>query len=302
MILFGIDETSGYVITGVYDAQDLQNKVSEQALQMEPQLRPVFTVAEPEEKIVIAAEISECEILEKPCFYKGKGRLKGSCVRVGERDEPMTEYEVYSCEAFKRKLQDELTSVDRADLDDLDSALIQEYFIHLRQENPNLSHKSNERVLSLPGFVDKHSGHPTITGLMLFGRYPQAFYPQLCVTAMVVEGTENRYSGIPTMHRELAAAGLPGPVFENARGAFKITFQKEDWNSIEFTLKKLLYYCANPRSREEIAEFLEMSSVYHVIKKYIKPLFESGQMAMTMPNKPQSMHQRYVSTEFRNES
>ena len=28
--------------------------------------------------IDVAAEISECEIHGKPCFYKGKGRLKGS--------------------------------------------------------------------------------------------------------------------------------------------------------------------------------------------------------------------------------
>jgi len=42
--------------------------------------------------------------------------------------------------------------------------------------------------------------------------------------------------------------------------------------------------------------------VYHVIKKYVKPLLESGQMIMTIPDKPQSMHQRYVSSEFRNEN
>jgi len=421
-ILFGIDEKNGFAVCGVYDAQDVQNKVSEQALQMEPQLRPVFTVAEFEGKSVVAAEISECEIHDKPCFYKGKGRLKGSYVRVGERDEPMTEYEVYGYEAFKRKLQDELTAVERADLDDLDSGLLQEYFTHLRQEKPNLSRESNERVLSLLGFVDKHSGHPTIAGLMLFGRYPQAFYPQLCVTAMVVEGTEfgelgaggerfidnkriegtipqmlqetlafirrntraativdngqradrteypmtavreavlnalihrdysfhtdgspiqvilysdrleienpgglygritldmlgkakadtrnpyiagaieilgdteNRYSGIPTMRRELAAAGLPEPVFANERGAFRITLLK---TKRKITEADLLDFCREPRSRDEIAGFLEMLSVYHAVRKYIKPLLESGKLVMTLPDKPQSSNQRYIAT------
>ena len=45
VILFGIDEKHDFEITGVYDAQDLQTRVTNQALQMEPVVRPVFTVA-----------------------------------------------------------------------------------------------------------------------------------------------------------------------------------------------------------------------------------------------------------------
>lgn len=36
VLLFGIDEKSGFVPVGVYDAQDLQKKVTEQCNQMEP--------------------------------------------------------------------------------------------------------------------------------------------------------------------------------------------------------------------------------------------------------------------------
>ncbi|MFR6024197.1 MAG: helix-turn-helix domain-containing protein [Oscillospiraceae bacterium] len=45
VIIFGVDEKDGFSITGVYDAQDLQAKVTAQALQMEPVVRLVFTVA-----------------------------------------------------------------------------------------------------------------------------------------------------------------------------------------------------------------------------------------------------------------
>lgn len=82
-ILFGIDEKGGYTISGVYDAQDLQTQVTNQALQMEPVVRPVFTVAVIDGKTVVSAEISECDIYDKPCFYKGAGRLRGAYVRVG---------------------------------------------------------------------------------------------------------------------------------------------------------------------------------------------------------------------------
>lgn len=46
IIVFGIDEASAFSVVGVYDLQDLQKKVTEQCLQMEPPVRAVFTFAE----------------------------------------------------------------------------------------------------------------------------------------------------------------------------------------------------------------------------------------------------------------
>ena len=60
-IIFGLDEKNGYEVCGVYDAQDLQVQVTNYALQMEPVVRPVFTLLEIEGKFVVSAEIPECE-------------------------------------------------------------------------------------------------------------------------------------------------------------------------------------------------------------------------------------------------
>ena len=187
IILFGIDEKNNYEITGVYDAQDLQTKVASQALQMEPVVRPVFTVAEVEGRIIVSAEIAECDIFDKPCFYKGAGRLRGSYIRVGDADMPMTEYEIYSYEVFKRKIQDELRAVERADMDSFDKNALAEYFIRLRRVKPNLANLPDEKILQLQGITDH--GKPTVAGIMMLGEYPQAYFPQLSVTAMVVDGT-----------------------------------------------------------------------------------------------------------------
>ena len=46
MLLFDIDEKTGFQVVGVYDLQDFQKKVTEQCSQMEPPVRAVFTVAE----------------------------------------------------------------------------------------------------------------------------------------------------------------------------------------------------------------------------------------------------------------
>lgn len=188
IIIFGIDENEGYKIAGVYDAQDLQKKVMEQSLQMEPVVRPLFTVVQINNKLVVSAEISECEIYDKPCFYKGAGRLRGSYIRVGDFDQPMTEYEIYSFEAYKRRIHDELRTVDRATIFNFSNDNMIEYLIKLRREKQNLINLDDERILETQGICQ--GGKPTLAGLLLLGEYPQEFFPQLSVTAIVVQGKE----------------------------------------------------------------------------------------------------------------
>lgn len=186
-IIFGIDETD-FSVCGVYDAADIQKKIMEQSIQMEPEVRPLCTVAVVDGKTVVSAEIQEIDSFQKPCFYKGVGRLKGSYVRVGDGDRRMTEYEVYSFEAFRQKIQDELRTIDDAELSEIDTNSMTKYLIMLKDKKPNLAALSNEKIKSLQGFVK--NGKPTLVGIMLFSEYPQAFYPQLCVTAVSVPGTE----------------------------------------------------------------------------------------------------------------
>lgn len=188
IIVFGIDEEKGFEICGVYDPGDLQKKIMEQALQMEPQLRPLCSAADINGKIVVSAEIQEIDSELKPCFYKGAGRLKGSYIRVGDGDRHMNEYEIYSYEAFRKKLQDELRTSDRAELSDTDTDAHAEYLIAMRKKKPNLAKLSNEKINFLQGFCV--SEKPTLAGLMLFSVYPQAFFPQLCITAVSIQGTE----------------------------------------------------------------------------------------------------------------
>lgn len=188
-IIFGIDEEQDYAVCGVYNVQDLQKKVTEQSLQMFPKVRLVFTVAEMEPgKYVVSAEVPEIDMYAKPCFYEGAGRLRGSYVRVGDADLPMTEYEVYSYEAFKRRLQDELRHPEDSDLTSLDPVLLDSYVLALLRQKHNLKNLTKERLLHTQGILK--NGQLTLAGLLLFGAYPQEFLPQLSVIAMVVPGEE----------------------------------------------------------------------------------------------------------------
>lgn len=58
---------------------------------------------------------------------------------------------------------------------------------------------------------------------------------------------------------------------------------------------KVLAFCKQPHSREEIMEACKFKNNNHFIKTYLKPLIDSGQLRMTLPDKPSSKKQKYVS-------
>jgi len=431
VIIFGIDETNHYEICGVYDPQDLQIKVTEQANQMMPIVRPLFTVAKVDGKAIVSAEIAECDIFDKPCYYRGSGKLRGSYIRVGESDMPMTEYEIYSYEAFKKKIHDELRSVDESIGSRLDKNKLDLFLAKLKSKKPNLSNLSDEDNLNISGILSESK--PTIAGLMLFGLYPQALFPQLCITAVVVPGTElgtigddnsrfidnkkiegtipemlegsisfvrrnmriktiindsgkradieeypikairelvlnalvhrdysantesspirilmfsdrfeienpgglygrltidnlgkvgadtrnpyiasaleimidaeNRFSGIPTIRYEMRKLGLKEPLFESKRGVFRATLYNDRFISRNINNEdsepydienKILSFCKQPKTRNELSQLLGVSSVSYMVGKYLTPLVESGKLKLTIPNRPRSKYQRYL--------
>lgn len=437
VILFGIDESLGYEIVGVYDLQDLQKKVTEQCLQMEPVVRAVFTQVTIDGKNVCSAEIPGIDLSERPCFYKGIGRFKGSYIRVGDADLPMTDYELYSYEAYRKHLHDDERIVERATFSALDKKKVSEYVDNKQIEKPGFAQISEEMTYELLNIT--RNGTPTLAAIMNFCVYPQGYFPQFAITAVVVPGiylgetsengarfidnkridgtlatmveeaivfcvrntksqtiidnetgkrvdrreypiaavreailnavihrdysiytegtpiqiylysdrmeihspgclygrmtvdqlgiakpdlrnpalavmaeelteSENRYSGIPTMRREMKKYGLPAPVFENRRNEFVVTFYnethstgkvmklKEDRFVFDYAPKEdnsLLEFCRTPRSRQEIAEFLGIKTIFYVSEKYIQPLLEEGLLKMTIPDKPKSRNQRF---------
>ena len=194
VIVFGVDEKENFAEVGVYDAQDLQKHITEQCNQMELPVRPVFTNLSKKEGVFVSAEIPGIDIAERPCFYAGKGRLKGSYVRIGDADEPMTEYEIYSYEAFRKKYQDDIRIKDDIGMQALNKMLLEEYLMKVKINKPNLAQSSDDRILELMSMVK--GGSPTLAAVLLFGDYPQAYFPQLSIIAISVPGKEIGETGL----------------------------------------------------------------------------------------------------------
>lgn len=425
IIVFGLDEKQGFETVGVYDLQDLQKSVTEQCNQMEPAVRGVFTFAEYEDKNICALEVPSVELVERPCYYKGAGKVKGSYIRVGDADLPMTDYEIYSYESNKKHVHDDEREVERIDLSYMDEKILNKYIAEKKQAKPKFSKLSEEQIYEMLNI--KRDERFTLAAVMNFALYPQGVFPQLGITAVVVpgysigelgnsgerfvdnkriegtisemleeamvfckrnmkiktiidsetgkrndrteypinavreailnalihrdysihtEGTpiqinfftdrleihspgglygrmtleqlgkarpdlrnptlatmaeslnqaENRYSGIPTIRMEMKEYGLPEPEFKNGRNEFVvILYNKEiEQKKIYLTLEdKIVEFCKEPKSRKEIAEFLEIKTTTYAYSKYILPLLEEGRLGMTIPNIPASRNQKY---------
>ena len=121
----------------------------------------------------------------------------------------------------------------------------------------------------------------------------------------IMRVTENRYSGIPTINKELVNNGLNSAVFKSENGAFSITIYnmsgvKENNNKkikgkdIE---NELMDYLRTPRTRDEIIKYTGLSK-YYVINVILKSMINDGKVALTLPNVPKSSKQKYYVTNY----
>lgn len=428
VIIFGIDEKNGYKIEGIDNPDELKKKVTEQCLSMEPAVRPLFTLVKIEGKTICSAEIPELDSFSKPCYYKGKGKNRGSYIRVGDADLPMTDFEIHSFETFKYKTEDELRTKDRVDASILNTILIDGYIAKLINKKSNLLNVEKNKILQLEGIIDKNN-NPTLCGVLNFGSLPQMFSPNLDIVAVkcatnvygeenadgirfidnkridgtisnilqqtlafiqnntkkstyinpntglredrceyplkaireiilnalihrdysiftendpirveiyndrieisnpgglygrlkidelgkvksdvrnpyiasileILEVTENRYSGIPTIYNEMKKAKLMAPKFENQRGVFKVTLYNsniEESMNYEF-IDKVKEVCKQPRTKDYLAKEFGFDEKHpsYFINNYIEPLIEKGILKYTIPDKPKSKNQKIV--------
>ena len=56
----------------------------------------------------------------------------------------------------------------------------------------------------------------------------------------------------------------------------------------------ILAFCVEPLSKAEIAEHCGYKNTKNFTQKYLRPLLDSGMLKMTLPDKPKSKNQKYI--------
>lgn len=187
VILLGVDESAGFIATGVAAAAKLQADLAAAARdRLTPPLQPTIGVVEIEGKPVIYAEVPELARDQKPCYVTAKGINKGSYIRIGDGDRRLTSEEVQQLVADRGQPRFDHEIVSDAELEDLDPDGVRILLSRVRAANPRLfASEPDETVLKMLGVFRKTPTEElkvTIAGLLALGRYPQQYFPQLCLT------------------------------------------------------------------------------------------------------------------------
>ncbi len=191
IILFGISENNAFKTEGVYNVKDLQKQITNLCNDsMNPKLRPDILILQFEGKNILAVKLEEIPQNQKPCYYKPKGLKAGSYIRNGDRDDLMTDYEIYALESYNDHIFEDTRPTKRSSVDDLNINELKEYIDKIKKSKPNFSKNSYEKNLKLCGITDntEKNVYPTLAGTMIFGDYPQSFYPQLFIACVVIPG------------------------------------------------------------------------------------------------------------------
>ena len=113
--------------------------------------------------------------------------------------------------------------------------------------------------------------------------------------------------GVDRIYRDMAQAGLPDPEYRQADFMLYATLKNKNWgkddkswpvtpesSSVDSVQEKILAFCAEPKSRKEIMEFVGVSRRATFYENYLLPLLLSEKLVMTLPDKPNSPKQKYV--------
>lgn len=178
----------------------------------------------------------------------------------------------------------------------LNTLVHRDYSIHTEGTPISLEMYSDRMEIKNPGEI---YGNEPIENL---GRVNINTRNEALANALEILGiTENRYSGIPRMRQLFEEAKLKMPVFKVENGEFIVVFYNsgEQKDGLKRSKrkdleKKIVDYCNKPRTRQEIVDYMNLSYFY-VINELLKGLIEKGQIKLTIPDKPRSTKQRYIS-------
>lgn len=193
IIIFGIDEENDFSLNDVYDINDLQKQITSLCSDaFVPIIRPEFLSVEYKNKKLLVVQINEIAQNKKPCFYKPKGLNKGSYTRVGDRDDVMTDYEIYALQSYNDRVFEDSRPIRNAELSDLNKEKLEEYIEKIKKNKPNFAKNDFNKCLKLCHIIDNNEDKifPTLAGMLLFGEYPQLFYPQIFVACTNIPGLQ----------------------------------------------------------------------------------------------------------------
>lgn len=214
VVLLGIDETSGFEVTGVDDPRKILQDFGSLCAEMEPPLRLTIEPQQLEGKTVIVAHVPELTPSQKPCYYRSRGLAGGTYVRVSDGDRTATTYEIQQMMASREARFHDALPVPGATVEDLDAEALAHFLERLRVVRSRFRDDSDKNVMRYAKVLVPHEGveTPSLAALLALGKAPQNFVENLAVTFVVHPGLREGDLG-PLGERMLDNQFVDGPIW-----------------------------------------------------------------------------------------
>ena len=192
IIILGLSEKSNFTPVEGFDAKKIFSAMMEVGDVMTPPVRMKIDMVPFENAQIVVAQVPAVDLEERPCYITGKGAYVGSFIRTGDGDRHLTRYEVDRFKEMRGQPKYDLEPVLEATQEDLDASVLRAV--------------AEQSRLRTPRFFGK-----TLAGLLIAGRYPQQFFPRLCVTFTVYPGT-SKFQKPGQPYRYLDSKTLEGSI------------------------------------------------------------------------------------------
>jgi len=187
-IIFGLDESEGFTATGVYDPQLCQQAVVNMARHgLLPAMAITTEIATLDGTTVVIAHVPEADRTLKPVKVRKSGL---AYLRQYDGDYAISELEEQAFIADRGQPTFDEVPVERASITDLDATAVQKYLAERRLVSPTLAAMTDDDVLLRTGVIVE--GHPTVSGLLSLGIYPQQFFANLGIQASLLPAGGSR--------------------------------------------------------------------------------------------------------------
>jgi ATP-dependent DNA helicase RecG len=194
LIILGLEDSTFRPVGGLNMAQlqaDLASLVDQR---MSYPIRLDFLACDIDGSTVLAVAVPECPQPSKPVYYKHRGLIGGSYLRVGNTNHLLSEAEVRAILRSSERDDADSQPVPGADVDDLSPALIAAYRTALATRTPGSARLGldDTDLLQAATAVVQIGGRlvPTVAGLLFFSEHPQRWLPATFISFLQFPGTE----------------------------------------------------------------------------------------------------------------
>lgn len=177
IILLGVDETNAFAVSGIDDVARIQRDlINFVQTEMSYPLRLESTVADVDDRQVVAIQVMEAPFSQKPVYRRSLGLDKGSYYRSGTSNVQMTTEQIRQLIASQVELRDDYTArlvstVEPEWYDPLELERLRRILKVARRGSELDALPAEDLLIKLQ--LTEHSGKrnlPTIAGLLLVGK------------------------------------------------------------------------------------------------------------------------------------